>query len=85
MKKPSEETVSALRVLPSVGVNLRCCFSRLNDSSETHLLDVGARRETETSSQETFKDVKCEKLALSGCGGGLYIRAGDGICSVLRA
>ena len=63
-EKPSEETVSVLRVLPSVGVNLRCCFSCLNDSLETHLLDVSARRETETSSRETFKDMKYEKLAL---------------------
>lgn len=27
--------------------NLRCCLSRLNDSFETHLLDAGAKRETE--------------------------------------
>lgn len=51
-EKPSEETISVLRVLPSVGVNLRCCFSCLNDSSETHLLDVGAQRERQKQAAE---------------------------------
>lgn len=69
-----------LRVLPSVGVNLMCCFSRLNDSLETHLLDIGAQRETERRSQKTFKDIICEQLALwlwSGYDSDVYKSAGE--------
>lgn len=46
--------------------NLRCCLSRLNDSFQTHLLDAGAKRETEREMErgkpgDILKE--CEKRA----------------------
>lgn len=44
-KAPRGDDPGPQRHAKSVGVNLRCCLTCLSDSSETHFLDVCARRE----------------------------------------
>lgn len=65
-EKPSLETISVLRVVPGVGVNLRCCFSCLNDSLET-LVGCWVHRERQKqAAKRHFKTQNVKNVLHSG-------------------